>query len=172
MKKLIYVCDGCGKEIQGDIFKIIPEAIDRKTEDYTGSPIYAGQMDKHYCAECTVAFISSLNMLPAAVPEEEPQKEEDPEEPKDEEEPETLLEEPPGKKNKMIKTRFLPPVREYSKPKQSVDKDKLYAEYLTRKGEKYLMKALGEKYGCSDERARQIVREMEKRGEDNEEVTV
>lgn len=163
MKKLIYVCDGCGKEITGDIFKIIPEAIDRKTEDYTGSPIYAGQMDKHYCAECTVAFISGLNMLPAAVPEEETQ---------DEEEPETLLEEPPGRKNSLIKVSSLPPVREYNRTKQSVDKDKLYAEYLARKGEKYLMKALGEKYGCSDERARQIVREMEKRGEDNEEITI
>lgn len=160
MKKLIYVCDGCGKEIQGDIFKIVPEAIDRKTEDYTGAPIYMSQMEKHYCAECTAAFISGLNMLPAAVPEEE-----DHEETQDEEEPETLLEEPPGRKNSLIKVSSLPPVREYNKTKQSVDKEKLYAEYLTRKGEKHLMKALGEKYGCSDERARQIVREMEKRGD-------
>lgn len=166
MKKLIYVCDRCEKEITGDIFKIIPEAIDRKTEDYTGAPIYQSQMEKHYCAECTAAFISGLNMPLAAVPEEETKKEEDPEETQEEEEPETLLEEPPGRKNSLIKVSSLPPVREYNKTKQSVDKEKLYAEYLTRKGEMYLMKALGEKYGCSDERARQIVREMEKRGEE------
>lgn len=166
MKKLIYVCDRCGKEITGDIFKIILEAIDRKTEDYAAVPIYPEQLEKHYCGVCTSAFISVLNTLTEVeLPEEAAQTEDEPKEEEQEEEPETLLEEPPGRKNSLIKVSSLPPVREYNKTKQSVDKEKLYAEYLTRKGERYLMKALGEKYGCSDERARQIVREMEKRGD-------
>lgn len=85
MKKIVYVCDRCRIEITGDIFKVIPERIDRETEDYTTEPPYFHQKDKHYCVECTRQVMIALNMgIPSMAAAEEPavdpDQEEDPKE--------------------------------------------------------------------------------------------
>lgn len=48
MKKMVFICNRCGKEIKLKGSKIIPMFFDTESEDMT-EPVSADQKDRHYC---------------------------------------------------------------------------------------------------------------------------
>lgn len=160
MKKIVYVCNKCKKEIGGGVLQIFPQYIDRITGDYEEQQPFDAQLGKHYCEECTHRALSLL-AIPGAevfVRENEDQDQQDDGSSEDDGEPD--IDRPPEKK-RLIKVRKLPPVRKYRGGPKAIDKNLVYADYLKNKGQKNLYKTLAAKYGCSPARVGQIVRELQ-----------
>lgn len=165
MKKITYTCDRCGKEITGGVLQIFPQYIEPGSGDYEEKQPYEAQLGRHYCEECAKLVMDLLESGETKAffqgvgdkTEEKAPKEDDP----------GLLEKdqkedpvPQGKATARIKSRNLPPVREYRGGRKGIDKNKVYADYLEMKGQKNLYKTLAAKYGCSSGRVSQIVKEF------------
>ena len=65
MKKVIYICDRCRKEIVGGPIKIIAEILDPENEDFTDEipANLQGIRDKHFCMNCTEKVIAAAQGL-------------------------------------------------------------------------------------------------------------
>lgn len=62
MKKIIYTCDRCGKEILGNFYKICVDEIERENEDLSlDSDRYPDIRQRDYCQECTDYLASVIN---------------------------------------------------------------------------------------------------------------
>jgi hypothetical protein len=166
MKKIMYVCVKCGKVIEGSIFKIMPEVIERGSDDILPEqPDWAdAQRHMDYCEDCTrkaLQFLACDEVDTGSTETHEEgdgQKEEDPEE----EDSEDSHIQP---KNAKIKVKKLPGVKNYATGgRKGIDKHAVYADWL--KGEKY--PTLAKKYGCSVQRISQIVKEVQKEGRPDE----
>lgn len=59
MKKMVFICNRCGKEIKTKGSKIIPMFFDTESEDMT-EPVSADQEDRHYCHGCTNRILQEL----------------------------------------------------------------------------------------------------------------
>lgn len=166
MKKIVYVCDRCGKEITGGILQIYPQYIERLSDDYAERQPFDGQLRNHYCEECTLKVMNMLNDPEAA--RQDAQQEDTPDsqetgtaEEEEDEDTDPEPDKPPGMKNKKIKVRNLPSVREFKEGSRGkVDKHQLYKDWLEMKEEKSANRILAQKYGCSPSRVSQIVKEL------------
>lgn len=75
MKKINYICDRCGKLIEGDIYEIAPECVSREdgvtllgVPDEISDKLYAMLEDKHLCFNCVKEVIRQA-FLPLLIPE-------------------------------------------------------------------------------------------------------
>ena len=166
MKKIIYICDKCGKEITGGLLQIVPHYIDKASGDYEEKQMFEAQFGRHYCEECTRKVMSLLE-APAAevyIPEAGEAKEEEQKEEGSEEDGDPDEEKPPEKKNPLIKVSKLPKVREYKK--RGIDKEAVYGDFLEMQGDKKAYSKLAYKYGCTRAYIGQIVKEFSQNNPD------
>lgn len=65
MKKVIYICDRCRKEIVGGPIKIIAELLDPENEDFTETvpKNLQGIREKHFCMSCTEKVLATAQGL-------------------------------------------------------------------------------------------------------------
>lgn len=170
MKKIMYVCDKCGKVIDGNVFKIMPEAIERGTDDILpDQPDWAdAQRNMDYCVDCTrkaLQFLACDEVDTGSTETHEEgdgQKEEEPEE----EDSEDSHIQP---KNAKIKVKKLPGVKNYATGgRKGIDKHAVYADWLKSEKSPKLCGILAKKYGCSVQRISQIVKEVQKEGRPDE----
>jgi hypothetical protein len=170
MKKIMYVCDKCGKVIDGNVFKIMPEAIERGTDDILpDQPDWAdAQRNMDYCVDCTRKALQFLACDEVDTGSTETHEEGDgkkEEEPEEEDSEDSHIQ----PKNAKIKVKKLPGVKNYATGKRkSIDKHAVYADYLNGKGTPKLVESLAKKYGCSVQRVWQIIKEVKDEGEPNE----
>lgn len=59
MKKTIYYCDRCGKELIGECARIIPHYFDFESEGLAGIIDIPDNLT-HFCLDCTMAIIDGL----------------------------------------------------------------------------------------------------------------
>ena len=75
MIKQVYVCDCCGKEIQGGFYKMAVQTVDSKGESVGNGPAF------DVCQECFQAFTEQANRhLKNEEPKEKPKKKPEPQE--------------------------------------------------------------------------------------------
>lgn len=69
MKVVRYICDKCGKEINGSVMAIVPEILDENNAEFLDSsfddPIMQSQADRHYCRRCVERVFRFANSLAA-----------------------------------------------------------------------------------------------------------
>ena len=56
MKKILYFCNRCKREIEDNPAKIIMETVDRESGDYPVEAPYPELMDMDFCKECADFF--------------------------------------------------------------------------------------------------------------------
>lgn len=69
MKVVKYICDKCGKEINGSVMAIVPEILDENNAEFLDSSfddlIMQSQADRHYCRRCVERVFRFANSLAA-----------------------------------------------------------------------------------------------------------
>lgn len=69
MKVVKYICDKCGKEINGSVMAIVPEILDENNAELLDNsfddPIMQSQADRHYCRRCVERVFRFANSLAA-----------------------------------------------------------------------------------------------------------
>ena len=67
MKVVKYLCDKCGKEINGSVMAIVPEILDENNAELLDNsfddPIMQDQVDRHYCRKCVERVFLFANSL-------------------------------------------------------------------------------------------------------------
>lgn len=61
MKKIIYTCDRCKKEISGHIFKIFAEELEQESEDFTLEDHYPEMRTRDFCQECADFLVGLID---------------------------------------------------------------------------------------------------------------
>lgn len=61
MRKIMYQCDRCKQEIQGNPYKFFAEELERESEDLAYKDPYPEMKEKDFCRACTEHFISLIN---------------------------------------------------------------------------------------------------------------